>query len=132
MTDQPRTIALVLDTSAIAGFVRGSVAVGELLAEVDAEHGAVLIPLPCLIETAASIPDGHAWLDILTSHAATWLVSDDPEDWRMVAHLRAIVGSYDTAVAAWLALDAGVDVMTRHPDLYAKVSGGAIALPFDD
>ncbi|MBO3742688.1 hypothetical protein [Actinoplanes flavus] len=129
----PRTVALVLDPSAIAGFARGSVAVGELLAEIDAEGDSALVPLPCLTEAAALIAEDELpWLDILLGHAATQMAVDDPADWRMVAGLRRLVGSYPHAVAAWLALEHGVDVMTRNPGLYAELGGGGMVLPFDD
>ena len=135
MTDEPkpRTAALVLDTSAIAGFARGSVAPGELLAEIDLEGGCALVPLPCLVEAAALVAEEELpWLDLLLGHAAAQVVVDDPADWRMVAGLRRITGSYPHALAAWLALEYGVDVMTRHPGLYAGLDGGNMVLPFDD
>lgn len=56
MTDEHRPVRLVLDTTAIVGFVRGAVSVGELLAEIDAEHGTAVVPLPCLVEAAARPP----------------------------------------------------------------------------
>ena len=135
MSEEPtaRTVALVLDTSAIAGFARGSVAVGELLAEIDSEGGCALVPLPCLTEAAALVSEDElSWLDILRNHAATQLVVDDPEDWRMVAGLLRLVGSYPHALAAWMALECGVDVMTRNPEAYAMLKGGSITLPFED
>ncbi len=55
---EPRTIRLVLDTSAVVGFVRSAVAVGEMIAMIDAEGGAVLVPLPCLVQAAADTVDG--------------------------------------------------------------------------
>lgn len=129
----PRTVALILDTSAIAGFAHGSVAVGELLAEIDLEGGCALIPLPCLTEAAALVSeDALPWLDILLGHAATQLVVDDPGDWRMVAGLHRLVGAYPHALAAWFALEYGVDVMTRTPDRYAELGGGNMVLPFQD
>lgn len=90
MSDESRSVSLVLDTSAIAAFARGSIAVGELLAEEDAE------------------------------------------DWRMVAGLCRLVGAYPPALAAWCALELGVDVMTRNPDLYQDLAGGNMTLPFED
>ncbi|BEL05244.1 hypothetical protein Q0Z83_034350 [Actinoplanes sichuanensis] len=135
MTDRRdhRTVALILDTSAITGFARGSLAVGELLAEIDIEGGCVLVPLPCLVEAAALITEEElGWLDILLGHAAAQLVVDDPDDWRMVAGVHRVVGGYPHALAAWLALECGADVMTRNPHLYAGLGGGGITLPFDD
>ena len=62
MSDRPAR--LVLDTSAIAAWTRGSVSVGELLAEIDLEQGAVIVPMPCLVEAASQLVDGKEWLDV--------------------------------------------------------------------
>lgn len=133
MSDAPRTVRLVLDASAVAAWVHGSLAVGELIAEIDDEHGAVILPLPCLVEAAQAISgldDGR--LDILAAHPAVLLQTDDPDDWRLLAAIRALVERPDMASAALLALDSSVDVLTREPEWYAQVAGGGIALPFGD
>lgn len=128
-----RPARLVVDTSAIAGFVASSIAVGELLAEIDAEGGSVLIPYPCLIEAAAGVVDGGApFIGALLQHPATMLVYGvDVDNWPMMAGVRAIVGAYEPAAAAWVAVTAGVDVLTRYPALYTGL-GDDIALPFTD
>ncbi|MEU4564422.1 hypothetical protein AB0F72_39090 [Actinoplanes sp. NPDC023936] len=133
MTGEPRTIRLVLDTSAALAWTRGSLAVGELIAEIDDENGAVILPLPCLIEAAhltglLELPR----LDVLVAHRAVFLLSDDPADWQALAALRGLVGTADRASAAMLALDAEVDVLTRDPSWYAAVAGGKATLEFDD
>ena len=134
MTDDSsaRTVRLVLDNSSIAAFTRGSIAVGELIGEIDSEHGAVIVPLPCLIEVAAERVDGRELLDILIGHPATFLVSDDPSQWRELAGVRAILGRADLASAAWIALDYEVLILTRHPEAYEKLGGGDMALPFEE
>jgi hypothetical protein len=133
VSDEPRTIRLVLDATAVAAYTRGSVAVGELLGEIDDEHGAVVIPLACLVEA------GHATallerplLDALLSHAATFLIVDNPDHWVELVELRSIVGKLDLASAALLALDSEVYVLTRDARWYSGVAGGGIALEFDD
>jgi hypothetical protein len=129
----PRTIAIVLDTTAVTAWVRGSVAVGELLIEVDAERGAALIPLACLVESAhqTAMLD-RARLELLVDHPATVLVADNPEDWQALTVIRALVDRPDLASAAMLALDGEVDVFTREAAWYAEVAGGRIVLEFDD
>ncbi|MBG0564585.1 hypothetical protein [Actinoplanes aureus] len=132
MTEKKRAVRLVLDASAVVGWVRGSVAVGELIAEIDDEYGAVILPLPCLVEAAHStgmLQQAH--LEILIGHRAVTLLADDPADWLALTTLRGILGSPDRASAAMLALDAGVDVLTRDASWYAGVAGGRIALQFD-
>ena len=133
MTDQPRTVRLVLDTSAVLGWCRGSIAVGELIAEIDDEGGAVILPLPCLVEAAhltGMLEQDR--LNVLTTHRAVFLLSDDPDDWVALATLRGLVGAADRASAAMLALDTGVDVMTRDGSWYASVAGGTAVLTFDE
>ncbi|MEV6301976.1 hypothetical protein AB0M02_21360 [Actinoplanes sp. NPDC051861] len=133
MTDEHRAVRLVLDASAVAGWVRGSIAVGELIAEIDDEHGAVLLPLSCLIEAAHSTGMlAQAHLEILIGHQAVLLVPDDAADWLALTTLRGIVGTPDRASAALLALDAGVDVLTRDATWYDGVAGGRIGLTFRD
>ena len=130
MNDRPAR--LVLDSSAIAAYVAGSMAVGELLAEIDAEDGTVLIPLPCLIEAAANIaPGGGAWVGILLGHPAAEVVDVDGEQWPMVAGVRSMLGAYEPAAAAWIAVTNGVDVLTRHPKLYQGL-GEDITIPIVD
>ncbi len=47
MSGQNRPVQLVLDTSAIVAFAAGSIAVGELIAEIDDEEGATGLPVLC-------------------------------------------------------------------------------------
>lgn len=131
MTDRPPR--LVADASAIAGFVRGSAAVGVLLAEVDAEGGTVLIPYACLVEAAGNVAvaGGAPYIGILLGHPATTVVVDQAEDWPMMAGIRSMLGVYEPAAAAWAAVTAGVDVLTRYPQLYAGL-GEDITYPFTD
>ncbi|BCY09229.1 hypothetical protein [Actinoplanes sp. L3-i22] len=133
MTDGPRTERLVLDASAVAAWIRGSVAVGELIAEIDEEHGAVLLPLPCLVRAAHEnglLETGL--LQILVEHPAVFVISDDPADWLALAAMNAIVDGADRASAALLALTAGVDILTRDASWYQGVSDGQIGLEFED
>jgi hypothetical protein len=128
----PRTIRLVLDTSAVTGFVRGSIAVGEMIAMTDSEEGAVLVPLPCLVQAAADTMDGGPWLTILTNHPAVQVITDEFDDWPMLAGIRQRIGAYEPAAAAWLALRCEVDVMTRYPEIYEPLGDIGITLPFED
>lgn len=128
---EPRTVRLVLDTSAVVGFCRGSIAVGEMIAMIDAEDGGVLIPLPCLVQAAADTVDADGWLTILTNHSPVQVVTGDVDDWPMLAGVRQRLGAYEPAAAAWLALHYDVDVMTCRPEIYEPLDIG-ITLPFED
>ncbi|WP_305789693.1 hypothetical protein [Symbioplanes lichenis] len=129
MSDRPPQ--LVLDVTAIAAWTRGSVAVGELLAEIDRDHGSVIVPLPCLIRVAATaLDEDKQWLDLLVHHPAAVVRPDDPGDWRMLAEAHRIVGSAPVASAAWHALTHGIDVLTRTAKPYEGL-GGDFLLLFD-
>jgi hypothetical protein len=129
---QPRVVRMVLDTSAIAAWVRDSPAVGELIAEIDLEGGLVIIPLPCLLQAASQIKTDREWLTLLLDHPATQVVSDDPEDWEMLSSAITLLGAADLASAAWLALECDVDVLTQHAELYAAIADGNLALQIED
>ncbi len=131
MTGRP--VQLVFDTSAVAAWVRGSLAVGETLAEIDDERGAALIPLWCLVEA------GHASgllqrerLEVLLAHPATVLAVDDRGDWDALVMLQQLTGSPDCASAVMMAIRADVDVMSCHPGRYADVDGGRRTLEVID
>ncbi|MFI1994775.1 hypothetical protein [Actinoplanes sp. NPDC020271] len=130
---QGRDAKLVLDTSAITAWLRGSVAVGETLAEVNDEGGAVIIPLWCLVEAGhdtAMIERER--LDLLIAHPATLLITDDADDWDALVALRSLTGRPDCASAAMLALDLGVDVMTADARWYKGVADGRIVLQIEE
>lgn len=127
-----RTAHLVLDTSGIASFLAGGISVGELLVEVDAANGAVLLPYPCLVEAAAAVPDktASALLGVLLDHAAVQLVDVAPE-WQILAALVGLIGQYGAASAAWLAATEDVDIATRRPGLYAPLGEDIVLLLAD-
>lgn len=130
MTDRP--VLLVLDTSAILDYCRGSIPVGELLVEIDAAGGAVLLPLLCLVEAATVNPADEHLLDMLVQHPATQVAAEEPDLWKVLATIRTIVGRVDAASAALMALDYDIDVATRTPGVYAGLNGGGFVLPLQD
>jgi hypothetical protein len=83
-------VRLILDTSAIAAFARGSIHVGEVLAEIADEHAVALLPLACLVEAV---------------HGQRFT---NEEDARLDLHLR---GQYADASAA--VHDAGAEAIGR-------------------
>jgi hypothetical protein len=126
-----RPIRLILDRSAVVAYTRGSIHVGEVLAEINDEAGCAAIPLPCLVEAARAAAD-HSRLELLVDHEATLVLADDPSKWRDLAALRDVVDSHDGVSAALAAIDLDVDILTRTPRLYAGVAGGDLVIPFDD
>ncbi len=116
----------------MTAFARGSVAVGDLLIDINDEGGCALIPLACLVEAAhktAMLEQNR--LEVLVDHPATFLIADDPDDWPALAAMRNLVERHDLASAAWLGMDAQVDVMTSDPRWYAGVNNGGDVLEFE-
>lgn len=126
-----RPIHLVLDTSAVLDYTRGSDHVGELLVEVDAEQAAVGIPFLCLSEVYPYAAD-TARLSVLLTHPAVRIVSDEPWSWQAHAAVRDLVGRPDAASAAMAAMNDRVWVLTRQPGLYAGIGGGDLTIEIPD
>lgn len=73
----------------------------------------------CLAEALRTVGGGFAdEFRLLTEHPAGVLVAG-PQDWRMVAAAVDLIGRWDAAVAAVLAVDLAVAVLTAEPGLYA-------------
>ena len=123
-----RRIGLVLDSTAILAYTRGSFHVGEVLIQVEEDDAVAALPVACLVEAAGVVTDTDR-LDLLVGHPTTELVADDPEDWRFLRTAYDMVGRYESASAAVLALGAGVGVLTRRPGLYAGLDQGGLAIP---
>lgn len=68
-----RPVHVLLDASAIVAFTRGSIDVGEVIGEVDAEQAAVGLPVLCLTEANRAVVDADL-LDYLVTHPATAVV----------------------------------------------------------
>lgn len=124
-----RPIRIVLDASAVVAYARGSIDVGETLAEVDDENAAAALPILCLVEASRAIASTE-FLDLLVNHRATVLTAPEPSLWRALATVHQTVGRLDSASAALLATHQGLQVLTREPGLYAGLKGGGPVIPF--
>ena len=129
--DGSRPIRLVFDTSAIVAFTRGSIHVGELLAEIDDEHAAVALPLACLVDAVPAVADIDR-LELLVAHRATAVKTDEPALWQALAATCEIVGRADAAAAALAAIDHNVDVLTRTPLIYSGLDAGGLVIAIED
>jgi predicted nucleic acid-binding protein len=118
-----RSIRIVLDTSAIVAFTRGSIDVGEVIAEVDDEQAAVGLPDLCLVEASRAVADA-SWLDLLVNRDSTRVLADQVESWRAFAATYEIVGRLDAASAVLAAIDLDCHVLTGQPGLYGGLAGG--------
>jgi hypothetical protein len=126
-----RQIFLVLDASAVVEFTRGSVHVGEPIAEVDDDDAAVGIPFLCLSDALPSVADLDR-LQMLVTHPAVRVLSDEPWSWRAHAATRDVVGLASAASAALAAMNDGVPVLTKVPGLYAGLAGGSLTVDIPD
>jgi hypothetical protein len=104
-----RSVRVVIDTSAIIAFTHGSIDVGEVIAEVDDENGAVVLPVLSLI-TAYRVTSDRDRLDVLVHHPAAVVLDIGPTD------------RIDAAAAALLAVDYRATMLTRQSNWYADMA----------
>jgi len=127
VSDQP--VKVILDTSAIVAFTRGSIDVGEVIAEVHDEYAVAGLPVLCLVEASSAVADGDR-LDLLVNHPAAAVLPLDPGDWRALAVVYDTVGRLDAASAMLAAIDLGCQVLSARPGLYAGLEGGGPVIGF--
>ena len=128
MTERP--VRVVLDTSAVLAYVRGSVDVGETIGEVHDDGARVGLPVLSLVEGQRTAVEKD-WLERLLEHHATAVLDVAGSDWRALAVMYDNVEPLDAAATALAAIDLGCLVLTGRPDLYAGsgVADRIIALP---
>ncbi len=127
MSDRP--IRIILDTSAIIGFCRSSVHVGEVLTEVNDETAAAGLPIVCLAE-AGQRRESNDLLDLLVNHSATVVLGLDPAHWQLLAEGSSLVNRIDAASAVLAADVSKALIMTSQPSLYAGLAGGSPLVTF--
>ncbi|OKI47436.1 hypothetical protein [Micromonospora sp. CB01531] len=108
------SIRIILDTSAIIAFAKGSIAVGEAIAAVADEGGLFGLPVMCLAEASRSGADPIR-LDLLVNHPAAAVLTVDPLKWRAFAVICRRTGQLDTASALLAAADHDCAVLSEHP-----------------
>ena len=118
-----RPVRVVLDASAIIAFTRGSIDVGETIAEVNDERGGVGLPVLCLVQAAQVVAD-RSLLDILIHHEASVLLDNLAEDWEVLTVLYDTVGRLDAASAVTAAYDLDALILTAQPRLYGGLQDG--------
>ena len=126
MTD----IAVVLDTSALLGYVDGHIAVGELIAEVADEERLVAVPAVCFAQARAAVNDdvAAAHLLLLTSAPAITIEPlgfarpDTAESTWRVGEM-AVMADRDIAIghAAYAAIDHRSHLATMRPHVFAAL-----------
>jgi hypothetical protein len=117
-----RPIRVILDTSAVLRFVRSgeaSIGVGETIAEIRDEDAGFGVPLLCLAEAWRTGGEEHPELFEVLARDPALVMLSEPADWRAVAEAVDIAGRADAAVAALLAIDYDVGLLSTMPALYA-------------
>lgn len=119
-------IAIVFDTSALLSYVAGSIAVGELIAEIADEDRRVAVPAACLAQARAAIADdlAAAHLLLLTTTPTVLVVPLGPDGqgrsdpvWRVGEFALAVGGDVGAGHAAYVALDHEAHLATTRPDI---------------
>jgi hypothetical protein len=116
MTGLARPIKLVLDTSAILAFTRGSIHVGEPISEVANEGGLSALPTLCLA-AAKWMVDDRDRMQVLADHPDTVVVPASP-DFFALGIVETWVGNLDASAAVLTAIDQEAFIMTARPGLY--------------
>jgi hypothetical protein len=121
VTDRP--IRAILDTSAIVRFVDGgdrAIHVGEVPIQV-ADDGVAGLPVLCMAQAARLVGNRSAdRFQILQDHPSTRLVTG-PADWRALVALVGLVGRWDAAMAAVLAIDFEAALLSTDREVYAAL-----------
>ena len=116
MSDRP--IQVVLDASAIVAYIRGSIDVGETIAEVSSEGASIALPVLSLIEANRAAVD-REWLDHLLDHDAVTILDVKGSGWLALAMMHDLVDPLDSASAALATIDFRCPVLTARPRQYA-------------
>lgn len=122
-------LRVVLDTSAIVAFTWERLHVGEVIAEVADEGGAVGLPTLCLTEAVAHSVSDRDRLNLLVAHPACEVIEHEPLQWHGLAELYRAVGRLDAATAALIAATYRCHLLSAVPQLYAGLPGGGPIIP---
>jgi hypothetical protein len=123
-------IAVVLDTSALLGYVDGHVAVGELIAEVADEERLVAAPAACFVQARAAVDDNVAAAHLLLLTSAPTITieplrsarPDGAESiWRVGEVARAADRDISVGHAAYAAIDHRAHLATMRPHVFAAL-----------
>jgi len=123
-------IAVVLDTSALLGYVDGHVSIGELVAEVADEERLVAVPAVCFAQARAALDDDVAAAHLLLLTSAPTITieplgfawPDRAESiWRIGDLARAADRDIGIGHAAYAAIDHGAHLATMRPHVFAAL-----------
>ncbi len=124
MTKDQR-VRLILDTSAVLAYARGSINVGETITEVIQEGGWIGASVVCLAEASRVVPQQDAFgVPLLANHDRFVALPAEEGEWRKLAWWAKTLDGVDRAATAIEALDRRGYVVTAEPEVYEeKVDG---------
>jgi hypothetical protein len=122
VSDAP--VRVVLDTTAVVAYTRGSVNVGEIIVEVTEEKATFAVPAICLVEAARTVADMP--LRLLTVHPACRVLPLLAADWPPLAAAVRVLRRLDVIAALYAAQQADGYVLTAEPGAYGDDGGQAV------
>ncbi|HCT79834.1 MAG TPA: hypothetical protein DGT23_25365 [Micromonosporaceae bacterium] len=109
---------MILDTSAVAAYSKGSIHVGEVLAELhDEPEVKFALPVICLAE-AGKVADDVDQLVLLAQHERAVTTPLRAEDWLDLINLSMMLGRVDCAATFLGATQNRAYLLTATPDRY--------------
>jgi hypothetical protein len=114
-----KALHLVLDTSAVLAYAKGSEHVGEPLTQVAENDAAFTVPLAALASAAVRVD--RSLVELLTKHPAFASADLAWTRWAPLAATLGLLGRLDAAEALLLALDFDCDVLTAEPAIYSSL-----------
>lgn len=118
-------VKLILDTSAVLAYARGSIDVGETIAEVVEEGDAFGASVISLAEAARLASDGdRAGITLLATHKRFQPLAAPAEDWPRLAAWTTSLDSVQHAAAVIEAIDRDGYLITSDPGSYTHAEGG--------
>jgi hypothetical protein len=113
-----RELRLILDTSAVVAYARGSVDVGETITEVvneDQWFGAAVV---CLAEASRLAGDDRQGVALLAAHRRFVALPAEASEWAALAAWTELLGRVDLAASMLEAVDREGWVLTGEPRSY--------------
>ena len=113
-----RELRLVLDTSAVVAYARGSVDIGETITEVVDEGQWFGSSVVCLAEATRLAGEDSSGVALLAAHRRFVALPATAESWSALAAWTQLLGRVDLAASMLEAVDREGHVMTAEPHLY--------------
>jgi hypothetical protein len=124
-------VKLILDSSAVLAYARGSLDVGETIAEVVDEGDAFGASVLSLAEAARLSKQGEReGISLLAAHTRFRPLPAQAADWQRLASWAGILDSVQHAAAVIEAIDRDGYIITSEPHIYANGGENLPLIPF--